>query len=94
MYACGDVHLRVPTGGTANGTEMKALAPLGHVVPTTVPDGSSAVGVAPTRANEVATTERERRNECIFEEEKMEFDLSRDWRGKKAYIQKAWHLSL
>jgi hypothetical protein len=66
LYACGDVHLSFPTGGTANGTEMKALAPLGHVVPMTVPDGSSTVGDALTRANEVAIIERESRSKCII----------------------------
>jgi hypothetical protein len=78
LYACGDVHLSSPTGGTANGTEIKAFAPLGHVVPISVPDGSSTVGAAPTIANDVATTERERRNECILEVEGTDFELLRD----------------
>jgi hypothetical protein len=77
LYACGDVHLRFPTGGTANGTEMNALAPLGHVVPTTVPDGSSAVGDAPTKANEAAAMERVPRNESMIQEEKNKFQFSK-----------------
>jgi hypothetical protein len=77
LYACGDVHLRFPTGGTANGTEMNALAPLGHVVPRTVPDGSSAVGDAPTKANEAAAMERVPRNESMIQEEKIKFEFLR-----------------
>jgi hypothetical protein len=94
LYACGDVHLRFPVGGTAKGTEIKAFAPLGHVVPTSVPNGSSAVGAAPTRANEVATTERERRKEYIFEAEGTDFELLRDWREKEGCILLTWDLYL
>lgn len=75
LYAWGDVHLRFSTGGTAKGTEMKALTQLGHVVPRTVPNGSSAVGDAPTRAKDVATIEREPRNECMIPEEKIKFKI-------------------
>jgi hypothetical protein len=70
---------------------MKALAPLGHVVPRTFPDGSSAVGDAPTRANEVARMEREPRNECIIQEEKNKFHFLRYRSGMRANVRKAWH---
>lgn len=94
MYACGDVHLRFPTGGIAKGTEMKALAPLGHVVPRTFPDGSSAVGDAPTRANEVAIIEREPRKERMIQEERIKYEFLRYRRGMRANVRKAWHLYL
>jgi hypothetical protein len=56
---------------------MNALAPLGHVVPRTVPDGSSAVGDAPTKANEATTMERVPRNESMIQEEKIKFEFLR-----------------
>jgi hypothetical protein len=73
---------------------MKALAPLGHVVPRTVPDGSSAVGDAPTRANEMATVEREPKNECIIQEEKIKFEFLKYKRGMRANVRKAGLLYL
>jgi len=56
---------------------MNALAPLGHVVPRTVPDSSSAVGDAPTKANEAATMERVPKNEYMIQEEKIKFQFLR-----------------
>jgi hypothetical protein len=69
LYACGDAHRRSPTGFSANGIERKALAPLEHVVPRTVPAGIVALGAALTRARQKTATERKARNECIFEKQ-------------------------
>jgi hypothetical protein len=95
LYACGDVHRRSPTGGLANGIERKALAPLGHVVPRTVPAGIVTLGAALTSAKP-EITEREVRNECIFEKQRGLFLIFGENREteRKAEIQTTWHLFL
>ena len=82
LYACGDAHLRSPTGDLANGIERKALAPLVQVVPRTVPAGIVALGAALTSDRPETTMKREGRNECIFKKQ-YDFDFSRKLRRER-----------